>query len=276
MIRRLLKINLKGTNNKAHIIILAILSMMITYIKLSILDMPHSQLFCMGDILIWTFGGLSPKFDIINNFQSFTVWIIPNIILIYLVNSCIIHKSRETTILILPRAKKKLDWLVASNITIGIIVIKYYLILFISSLLTIFMKMGVRAFVNTNVIMNNYNNLTVDTNQYLIMGYIFLLNVLATICLVYFINNIYYVFFNSNHASIIGMIICFITVITTKFNKINKLVLMNQGMIIRHDLFKGGFQGFNLSFSILYLCIFLTINFILNITIIRKRDITDI
>lgn len=165
MIRRLLKINLKGTNNKIHILILVIISVMTTYINLSILNIQRSQLFYMGDILILVFGGLNGNFDITKNFQVFTLWIVPNILLVYLINICIIHKFRERTILILPRAKKKSDWIISYNITIWIIVLKYYLVVFSASLITIFIRMGYRAFINTNILINNYNQLTADKNQ---------------------------------------------------------------------------------------------------------------
>ncbi|MCI1969477.1 hypothetical protein [Clostridium luticellarii] len=276
MIKRLLKINLKGTSNKKYTVILVIIAIMITYTKLSIVGLQNSGYFLMGDILILIFGGLNSNFDIVKDFPIFIIWILPNVLFIYLINNSIIHKLKETTILILPRIKKKSDWIISCNITIWIIIIKYYLILFISSLIAIFMKMGVNAFINTNISINNYNQLTVDTNQYLIMIYIVILNIFTMICLISFMNNIYNIFFNSDYAAIIGMLICIITVITPQFEKINKFMLMNQEMLLRHDLFKGGFEGFSLSFSILYLFIFLIINFILNILIIKKRDINYI
>ncbi|WP_186832515.1 hypothetical protein [Clostridium tyrobutyricum] len=269
----MIKINLKGTINKEYMVVLVITSIMITYIKLSIVGLQKPGYFLMGDVLILIFGGLNSNFDIVKDFSLFAIWILPNILLIYLINSSIIDKLKKTTILILPRIKKKSDWIISCNITIWIIIIKYYLILFISSLIALFIKMGVNAFINTNISINNYNQLTIGINQYLIMTYIIILNVFTMICLISFINNIYNVFFNSNHAAIIGILICIITVITPQFEKINKLMLINQEMLLRHDLFKGGFEGFSLSFSILYLFIFLIINFILNILIIKKRDI---
>ncbi|WP_026883206.1 hypothetical protein [Clostridium akagii] len=276
MIKKLLKINLKGTNNKKHILILIIISIMITNIQLSILNITGLHSVSMGDILILAFGGLNTSFNITKDLSLFVTWMVPNIMIVYLINTGIIHKFRERTILILPRVKLKLNWSISYNITIWIIVVRYYLVLFSASFITIFIRMGYKSFLNTNILINNYNQLTADKNQYLIVLYIILLNTGTMICLISFINNIYYIFFNSNHAAVICMMICFITVITTKFNNINKFILMNQQMLIRHDFFKGGFKDFNLSFSILYLCIFLIINFIFNILIVKKRDIDNI
>jgi hypothetical protein len=276
VIKKLLEINLKGTNNKKHILILIIVSVMITYIKLSILNITGLHSVSMVDILILAFGGLNTNFNITEDFPLFVTWITPIIMIVYLINVGIIHKLRETTFLILPRAKKKIYWIISYNITIIIVVIKYYLILFVSSIVTIFIKMGDKAFININILSNNYTQLAIGTNQYLVMIYIFILNVFTMICLISLMNNVYYIFINTNYASIICMGICFMTVITTNFDKINKFILMNQQMLVRHDLFEYGFKGFNLLFSILYLGVFLTINFILNILIVKKRDISDI
>lgn len=276
MIRRLLKINLNGTNNKKHILILVIVSIMLTHLKSGISNITYPQSFGMGNILILVFGGINTNFNIIDDFPSFTLWILPNVLLIYLVNIDIIHKLRETASLILPRTKKRLHWIISFNITLYVIVIKYYLILYISSLSAILMRVGTSAFINIDIIPNNYNQLFFDTNQYLILLYLIILNILAMICLISFINNVYYIFSNSNHAAVICMMICFITVCVTQFSKINKFLLMNQAMLTRHNLFKNGFEGFNISFSILYLLSFLTINFILNIIIVKKKDISDI
>lgn len=276
MIKKLLDINLKGTNKNTHILVLIVISMMVTYIKLSILYISHTQTLCMGDILILVFGGLNKGFDIAYDFSMFVIWIIPNIIVIYLINVGIIHKLRKTTSLILPRTKKKINWIISFNAAVCITILKYYLILFSASLITIFLRMGTRAFLNKNILPNNYNQLILSTNHCLIILYMFVLNVFTMMYLVIFMNNVYHIFLKSNHAAIIGMIVCFITVIAIKSDKISKFILLNQAMLIRHDLFKGGFEKFNLLFSVIYLCIFGFINFLLNILIIKRRDIIDI
>ncbi|WP_368489777.1 hypothetical protein [Clostridium sp. BJN0013] len=276
MIRRLIKLNLKGTNNKLHILILIISATMITFINLGILTMPHTGYFCMGDIIIGVFGGLTPDFDLTKDVMSFILWVLPNILIIYLIDICIIHKLRESTILILPKVKSKLKWFIAFDLTIAIIVIKYYLILVISSLFIIFIKMNSNAFKNSNIIMNTFNSLNVNVNQYLILLYIVILNILTIIAVLFFTNNLYYIFFNSNEASIIGLLLCIVSVNITKSNMFNKFILMNQGMLKRHNMFKLGFKGFNIESSIFYLITFLTINFIIGILIIRKRELNNI
>ncbi|APM40828.1 hypothetical protein [Clostridium kluyveri] len=276
MIRRLIKLNLKGTNNKIHILILIISSIMITFMNLGILAIPHEGYLCMGDILIQTFGGLTSDFDLTKDIMSFILWAIPNVLVIYLIDICVMHKLRESTILVLPKVKSKLKWLIAFDSTIAIVVIKYYLILVFSSLLIIFMKMNFNAFRNCNVIMNNFNSLNVSLNQYLVLVYIIILNILTIISVLFFMNNLYYIFFNSNEASIIGLLFCIVSVNITKLDLLNKFTLMNHGMLRRHDMFKLGFKGFNIGNSIFYLITFLTINFIIGILIIKKRDLNNI
>lgn len=273
MIKTLLKINLKGTNNKKHIVMLVIISIMITYIKLCVLNISHLESFYMGDVIILAFGGLPSKFNIAESFTEFILWITPNILIIYLINIDIVHKIRETAFLILPRVKKKSNWVIAYNIAVYIIVIKYYLILFISSLITIFFRQGFSAFLIIKILPNNYNQLASNANQYLLLIDAFLLSTFTMICLISFINNIYHIFFNSSNAAIFCMIICFGTAITTSIGKISCFILINQSMLIRHDLFKNGFKGFNLTFSFLYLCVFFIINFILDILMVKKREI---
>lgn len=276
MIKRLIKLNLSGENKKLHILILIILASMITFIKLEIFSTQYLENFSMGDIIIEVFGGLSANHNLTTDIMSFILWIIPNIVIIYLIDIEITHKLRESASLVLPRVKSKLKWLIAFDLTIIITVIKYYLVLASSCLFVIFIKMGSSAFKNSNIITNNVNYLNVDINQYLVFIYIFILNVLTMIALVFFANNLYYIFFNSDEASIIGILLCIVSVNITNFNLLNKFTLMNQGMLKRHDMFKYGFKGFNIESSVFYLGVFLIINFFIGTFIISKRDLKNI
>lgn len=276
MIKRLIKLNLKEINNLQHTFILIFFASIITLINLSILDIKHSEYFLIGDILIENFGGLLTNFDLTKDIMSFILWLIPNLLIVYLINISIIQNFRENTNLVLPRIKNKIKWFMAFNITITIIVIKNYLILIITSVFITFIKVGSSIFKNNLIIKDSFNYLNFDTNQYLILLYICLLNILTIIAIIFFMNNLYYIFFNSNEASIIGFLLCIVSVNITKFSILNKFIILNQGMLKRHDLFRYGFNGFNIEISILYLSIFLFLNLIIGIYIIKKRDLNNI
>lgn len=276
MIRRLIKINLKGSIKRIHIVVLVIISIILTSMKLNRLSVTNTKFFYMGDVLIEVFGGLSSNFNITENLLEFIFWVISNIVIIYLVDICVIHKFRESTSLILPRAKSKSKWFIAFNLTIIITTIKLYLILFSSSLFLIFIKMGISAFKNVSISINNFHYLNSPINQYIVLFYIFILNVLTMVALLFFINNLYYIFCSSNEASIIGILICLISVNITQVQPLNKYILMNYGMLKRYNIFKLGYSDFNLNFSICNLCVFLVVNLIIGMWIIRKRDLRDI
>lgn len=276
MIRRLINLNLKGTNNKLYSIILIITGIMVTYINLGILNIPNTDKLLMGDIVIAIYGGLPSNYEIIQDIMPFITWVIPNVLIVYLIDICILYKLRTSTILTLPRVKNKLKWFAAFNLTMILIVIKYFLILIITSLIVIFVRMGPSAFRNSLLIVNNFNDLYANVNQYLVLFYIFILNILSVTALLMFINNLYYIFFCSNEASVIGILFCIVAVVSVKLNPLTRFMIMNQGMFKRHDIVRMGFKGLSIGSSILYLICFITINFFIGVFIIRKRDINNI
>lgn len=272
MIKKLIDLNLKGTNNKKHIIFIVIVAISITHIKLNILSFPHSKNFCIGDIAIFVFGGLDKNFNLVNDFSTFLVWSVQTILIIYLTDICINDTVKRRATLVLPRVRSKAKWFIAFNVANVVVIIKYYLVLYVSCLGTIFVKMGPKAFKNIDVLVNEYNYLGNSFNQYELLMYMFIMNILTIISLMLLMNNLYYIFWNSEIASVMGILICFFSVLFTKNTFINKFSLLNHGMLRRHNIFRNGFDGFSIKFSMVYLILFIVINFIIGMIIIKKRD----
>lgn len=270
MINRIINLNLKGNNEKIRILILIFSGLLITNLQYGLVDTDNNILL-MSDIIIETYGGLVPDFSIVDVYY-FILWVTPYIIVLNLVNIATIDRFRESTTLVLPRVKDKKKWFVAFNLSIIIRISIYFFILFLSSLIVIWIKSGGLAFQNLSV----YQNDAININQYVISAYILILNILTLISMQFFMNNLYSVFSKSNEASALGIIFYIAPIFYSKNTNLNKMFLINRGMIKRYEIFENGFEGLNFINSYIFIIIFIIINFLIGLVIIKKQDILDI
>lgn len=270
MIKRIISINLKANNESLRILILILVGILITNLHYDLMEMDNNTLL-MGDIIIETYGGLVTEYSIYNIFY-FILWITPYIIVLNLINLSTIDRFRESTTLVLPRIKKKTKWFIAFNLTIIIRISIYFLVLFLSSLIVIWIKSGYRAFQNLPLYINSVTNI----NQYGISLYIILLNILTLVAIQFFLNNLYSIFSKSNEASAIGIIFYIAPIFYPKNTEFCKIFLINNGMIKRYEMFENGFKGLNFVSSLAFIIAFIIINFLIGLFIIKKQDIVDI
>lgn len=261
MIRKLIVLNLKDIK-LINFLLISIVSVIITLIKIKTVNIPIYNSISMINIEILAFGGIDLNFDITRNIMEFIEWLLPMLTIIFVV-SLTNEEIKNRASLTIPQIKYKHKWIVGLNISILIIVLEYYFILLLSSLFTILIRRGVSSFY--------------DTNQYYTLIYMFILNILTISSIIIFANNISMIFHGSKKIEVLSTFLCIIPVITSNISSLlDKLLLINQGVIIRHSLFTNGIPNFSLNFSLIYLFIFIIINVILGALIIKNVDISKI
>lgn len=275
MIRRIISLNLKSYNEEKRVLILFLIGILITILQLRLVNSNSYENILIGDIIVITYGGLDVDYNIVKDIFSFILWLTPHLFVLYMINLSVISRVKETSELILTRAKNKYKWIIASNLTIVIKLIEYYFVLFLATLLVCRAKLGHAAF--SNVVLKGTDNLlsiNIEINQYKVIMWVFLLNIITLAAVQIFLNNLYFIFVKSNEAAAVGIL--FILAPIFFKSKLYRIQLINNGMLRRFEIFKDGFLGLNIINSLIYIGLFMIINFLALLLIIRKKDIDEI
>lgn len=261
MIRKLIYLNLKDTKVTSFLAVIVI-SIILTLVKIQSVNLPIYSGSSMIDIEILLFGGLDLNFNISNNIIDFVLWLLPILLVITLV-SITNEEIKNRAPLTLPKIKLKSKWIHALNISLFILVLEYYVVLFLTSLITILVLKGPEAFY--------------DIGRYGILLFLFIMNLLMVVSIILFVNNISLLFMGSKKIEVTVTLLFIISVLISKIsNSLNKILLINQGIIVRHSLFSKGIPDFSVSFSLIYLSAFIFANVISGILIVRRVDLSSI
>lgn len=235
MIRRIINLNLRLYKEKRRVLILFMIGIIITVLQFRLVDRSYNDNISIGDIFVTIYGGLKSDYDITSDIFSFILWVTPHLFVLYMINISVINRVRETSMLVLTRAKNKYKWFIAFNITIVIKVIEYYLILFMSTFIVYIAKLGSASFKNISI---SGLNINANTNQYKIILCIVLINIITFIAFQVFLNNLYYIFVKSNEAVIVGIL--FILIPMFFKSKLYKITLIDNAMFRRFEIFRDG------------------------------------
>ncbi|QAA31022.1 hypothetical protein [Clostridium manihotivorum] len=261
MTKKVIQLNLKEINIKYYLPII-LSGIIITLIKTKVANLPIYNYSSMINIELLAFGGIDQNYDITKNIIEFIEWLFPIITVIFVV-SITNEEMKSRAMLILPRIKHKYKWSICTSISILIMVLKYYLVLVVSSLITI-------------LIINN-SNIVYDINRYWILIYIFSLNSLTISAIIIFSNNISMLVGGSKKIEVIACFFCIIPVLFLNSSTlIGRTLIINQGIVIRHFPFVEEVLHFSLNYSLIYLIICIVINVVIGTIILRNTDINNI
>lgn len=265
MIKRIIKLYLKDNKNQIYIPVLVIVGVLLTILQYRLIGNKDLTNMKMGEIMLQIYGGLTSDHNVAEDAFSVILWLAPNLLVIYLINISIVNRIKESTTIVLSRIKKKGKWFIANTLAIIFKVISFNCILFLTSLVVIWIKSGNLVFKNDISYLN--------INQYLLLLYIVLLNTITIVAIQIFINNVYYIFYNSNESCIFALLLFIILIFFVQKSWWCKFLIVNIGMIKRHEVFIGGFDGLNIIFSLCVLTSFIAINILLGLFIIKRRDL---
>lgn len=255
----LIRYNLKKDSHKSVIAIILI-SLILAIGNLNILSASKAESgLNMLQIFISIFGGVSYDIEFQEQLIVFLQWLFPHLFILYLVNIYVGNKLMDDMIIILPRLKSKVKWIFTIESSIILVIIKYYIIMFFVYVLTSYVFIGQKVFVE---------------NDYGLILSIGLLAILMSISLILLLINLNIIFSKKSAVSIILLLLIMISSFikfsnATLFN----IILINNAMILRHSNFNSDIKNFTLQYSIIYFTIFILLNFIVSFSLVNKSEL---
>lgn len=255
----LIRYNLKKDSHK-NVIAIIIISIILAIGNLNIISASRAgTTINMSQIFISIFGGNLYNEEFQEQLILFLQWLFPHLLILYLVNIYVGNKLMDDMILILPRLKSKIKWIVIIDTSIILVVIKYYIVMFLIYILTSFIFIGKGVFIG---------------NDYISILSIGILSILMTISLILLLINLNIVFSKNSVISIIVLLLVMISSFIKYSNEtFFKIMLINNSMILRHSNFNDYIKNFTVQYSIIYFSIFILLNFIINFLLVNKSEL---
>lgn len=256
---KLIRYNLKKDSCK-NVVAIILISLILAIGNLNILSASKAESgLNMSQIFISIFGGVSYDTEFQEQLIVFLQWLFPHLFILYLVNIYIGNKLMDDMIIILPRLKSKVKWIFTIESSIILVIIKYYIIMFLVYVLTSYVFIGQKAFVD---------------NDYRLMLSIEILSMLMSISLILLLINLNIIFSKNSAFSIILLLLIMISSFI-KFSNTTflKIMLINNAMILRHSQFNSYIKNFTLQYSIIYFTVFILLNFIVSFSLVNKSEL---
>lgn len=265
MMFKLLKYNLKK-QRKHHMLIPIFLGIILSLSMKNMINTPNHENIFFKDIFTFIYGGVS--IDINENFSLLDIirFLTPHIVIIYLAEiyfTDLIKSTPRNMFLRIPSIKK---WISSINISLFYIIIKYYIILYTTSMITIMVYVK-RPSLN----IFNFSNIT--SNDISIVIQIMILSILTVFLINMIGTNIYFIFNKNDKPILIFILFNIISTLFTGFGeKFNLFIIINHLMIKRHAIFKEGYSSLTLIFSLVYLSLIIILSIASSKIIIKKLD----
>lgn len=255
----LIRYNLKKDSRK-NVIAIILISLILAIGNLNILSASKAESgLNMSQIFIIIFGGVSYDAEFQEQLIVFLQWLFPHLFILYLVNIYVGNKLMDDMIIILPRLKSKVKWIFTIESSIILVIIKYYIIMFFVYVLTSYVVIGQKVFVE---------------NDYGLILSIGILAMLMSISLILLMINLNIIFSKNSAVSIILLLLIMISSFI-KFSNATflKIMLINNAMILRHSNFNSDIKNFTLQYSMIYFTIFILLNFIVSFLLVNKSEL---
>lgn len=252
----LIKHNLKKDSYRNIIIIISTI-LAIGNLNIITLSQKDNEL-NLSQIFISIFGGISYDITFEEQMILLLQWLFPHILILYLLNVYISNRLIDDMLIILPRIKNKIKWIISLHSSIFLLTIKYYFIMFFTYIVVSYIFIGEMIYLNTD---------------YRVILSIVMLSILMSISVNILLINCNLIF---GENTITGIIVIILLLISNfiKFSDefIFKNIFINNSMIIRHSGFYN-IKNFNIQYSIVYFVIFMVVNFIINFLLVSKLEI---
>ncbi|ELC8423332.1 hypothetical protein [Clostridium perfringens] len=259
---KLLKYNLKKQKIKNVIIIIFIGIIMPLMFKDMIINHSTNNI-TLKNIFIEIFGGISSVEDI--SIMKLIIFLTPHLIIIALLEIYFIDLIDNTPRNMFLRIKSLKCWSLSLNISLLYTIIRYYLILYCTSIITILVYLPKK---NLNEIVS-----FITLNDIILILQIMVLSIMTIYLIILIANNIYFICNKEERAIIIVILINITTILFSKLGeKINMLFIMNHMILKRYSIFQGGYSYLTFKYSIIYIGLFIVLNLILNIVLVKKQD----
>jgi len=253
----LIKYNLKKDSYK-NILVIAVLSIILAIGNINVLSLSSfNNQISLSDIFINIFGGSPYDVQIEEKLILFLQWFFPHMLILYLINIYISNKLIDDMIIILPRLKSKIKWMFTVDLSLILIIIKYYIVMFFTYGIFSYIFMGRRIF---------------DNSDFKLILSIIILSILMCISFIVALINLNIIFSRNSIANIIFFMLIIISSFIDYSNKtFLKSILINNAMIVRHSIFYN-IHNFTVNYSIVYFVCFILVNVIISFLLVNKLD----
>lgn len=260
---KLLKYNFKRQSLK-NIFIIIIIGIIMPLTVKGILNVPNEGNIGLKDIFIEIYGGINISDDI--SIMKVLMFLTPHLSIIFLLETYFTDLINNTPRNMFLRIRCLKRWSLSLNISLLYAVIKYYLILYCTSIITILVYLPKK---DSNIIKLSIINL----NDITMILQIIVLSIITIYSIILIANNLYFICNKEDLAIVVFILINITTILFSKLGeKINTLILMNHMIIKRHSIFQDGYSSLTFKFSIIYIGLIIIINLILNVLLVKKQD----
>lgn len=256
---KLLKYNLKKQSLK-NIIIIIIIGIIMPLTVKGILNMPNESNIGLKDIFVEIYGGINISDDV--SIMKVLMFLTPHLSIIFLLETYFTDLINDTPRNMFLRIRDLRRWSLSLNISLLYAVIKYYLILYCTSIITILAYLP-----------KKYKLSIINLNDITMILQIIILSIITIYSIILIANNLYFICNREERAIVVFILINITTILLSKLGeKINTLILMNHIIIKRHSIFQDGYSSLTFKFSIIYIGLIIIINLLLNILLVKKQD----
>jgi hypothetical protein len=213
-----------------------------------------------------------PKINEKRLFISFE-WIFMNLIILALFSNVTFHQIFERGSLVISRVLSKTDLWVAQIVSLLIMIIGYFIMQFLVTILigTEVCNISTNSHIN---LINKIYTINTDINKIKIIIILFVLLILSSVSIILFQSTLSLILKNPVIALVITLIVQFFTLNSGEINiNVMRWLPGNQGILLRHDSFSASVVGFSVAWSIVYNLIFILILSLIGFFYIKGLDI---
>lgn len=261
-------------HNKKSFIFIIIAGILYALLEKNLVDPNLKSSMFLGDYILNMYKGVTFQELLKVGLSGYLITIFPHILIFYFSEIYFTNALMDTPKNLFIRLKSKRNWYRSLEISTIYIIIKYYVVFYLSNIIGFLIFSSVKIGDINSTFNLKINELAlVDSKQVNIMVIILLLNILTMIGIILTANTLYFVFHRKDLVIIITFMVNIMLMLFGDLGKfINILIPMNHLTLVRHSLFLSGASYLTVKLSLIYTVIVIAINLILAANILKKQD----